>query len=103
MVSATSSFYAERGTNLFAVNIQRGRDHGLPSLSEMRDLLGLKGVRNCSDISTISAIAHVLAEAYGPECARVDPLATLSRTELMGPGGAHCRGASANPVFLRRR
>jgi len=53
------------GFDLASLNIQRGRDHGLPGYNEVRDELGLGRLENFSDISSNSLVQQRLLEAYG--------------------------------------
>lgn len=53
------------GFDLVSLNIQRGRDHGLPSYNQARIDLGLEPAVQFSDISSDEAIQSRLAEAYG--------------------------------------
>lgn len=39
------------GTDLFAVNIQRGRDHGLPAYHQWREVCNLPPVNDWSDLT----------------------------------------------------
>lgn len=52
------------GFDLVALNIQRGRDHGLPSYNEMRASLGFERAQSFSDISSDPQIQQRLAEIY---------------------------------------
>ncbi len=53
------------GFDLAALNIQRGRDHGLPTYNEMRAALGLDPKTSFADISSNPDIAARLEAAYG--------------------------------------
>jgi len=53
------------GLDLAALNIQRGRDHGLPSYAEVRDSLGLGRPRRFSDVTSDPEVESGLAAAYG--------------------------------------
>lgn len=53
------------GRDLAALNIQRGRDHGLPSYNEMREALGLGRVTSFEQISSDPEIVARLQAAYG--------------------------------------
>ena len=53
------------GLDLASLNIQRGRDHGIPSYSEVRQALGLSPVKEFYDISGNEYVVKGLSEAYG--------------------------------------
>jgi len=53
------------GLDLTALNIQRGRDHGLPLYNDMRTTMGLKPVRSFSQLRRNAALQESLHEAYG--------------------------------------
>lgn len=53
------------GLDLAALNIQRGRDHGLPDYNAFRIAFGLVPVSSFGEISTDPAVAAALFQAYG--------------------------------------
>lgn len=55
------------GLDLAALNIQRGRDHGLPTYNDVREYCGLKRARSFPEFKEITNIAvrRKLREVYG--------------------------------------
>ena len=52
------------GMDLVALNIQRGRDHGLPSYNDMRTAYGLSPALSFSDITNDHPLQHQLEQIY---------------------------------------
>ena len=52
------------GFDLASLNIQRGRDHGLPGYNKLRKAMGLRRARSFGDISSDQQIAERLAAVY---------------------------------------
>ncbi|PXF40415.1 Peroxinectin A [Gracilariopsis chorda] len=83
----------ESGVDLVALNIQRGRDHALPTYNKVRQLMGRRPARTFADISRDPAVQSKLATAYG----------TVNKVELW-PGLVaedHVHRASMGPTMLR--
>lgn len=55
----------EGGLDLAALNVQRGREHGLPSYVAMREAMGLTVPRDFSEITTNAELATKLKNLYG--------------------------------------
>ncbi len=79
------------GLDLAALNIQRGRDHGLPSYNAARRHLGLRPARDFRDVHPDPAVHQRLAAVY----ASVDDV-DLWVGGLCEP---HVPGAMVGPVF----
>ena len=52
------------GFDLASLNIQRGRDHGIPTLNAMRSALGLTAYASFEDVSSDATVAGNLAGVY---------------------------------------
>jgi len=53
------------GFDLASLNIQRGRDHGLPTYNELRSQLGLGAKATFEDITSDAGLQAALASVYG--------------------------------------
>lgn len=77
--------------DLTAVNLQRGRDHGVVSYNDMRKAYGLKPVKWFTQITKYWPVAKKLRDVYGD----------VDRVEAWMGGVAedHIRGGSMGPLF----
>ncbi len=53
------------GLDLAAIDIQRGRDHGLPDYNKVREAFGQQPVEDFSEITSDTALARKLQDTYG--------------------------------------
>ena len=60
------------GLDLPALNIQRGRDHGLPDFNTIREAYGLKKISRFDQLGSDAAAHQVLEELYG-SVDKIDP------------------------------
>ncbi|MGJ8633927.1 MAG: peroxidase family protein [Luteolibacter sp.] len=81
------------GLDLASLNIQRGRDHGLPAYNEVRKQLGIRPARRIRDVNPDRDVFEKLEEAYE----EVDDI-DLWVGGLNEPHVAH---AMVGPVFHR--
>ncbi len=79
------------GFDLASLNLQRGRDHGLPSYNDMRRALGLRPAQGFADISNNPEIQNRLASIY-PTVEDID-------LWIGGLSEDHRRGALVGPLF----
>jgi hypothetical protein len=81
------------GFDLAALNIQRGRDHGLADYNATRAAYGLPRVRSFSEITSDPALQQQLQSLYG----------SVDKIDLWVGGLAenHVSGGSVGPLFAR--
>lgn len=81
------------GLDLAALNIQRGRDHGLADYNTVRAAYGLPKVSSFREITPDGAVQRTLQELYG----------SVENIDLWVGGLAekHVPGSSAGPLFQR--
>ncbi len=80
------------GTDLAAVDIQRGRDHGLPDFNTLRDAYGLPKVTQWSQITSNVALQQALSTIYGGNINNVDSF-------VGGLAEDHVAGSSVGELF----
>lgn len=91
------------GLDLASLNIQRGRDHGLPRYSALRAAYGLAPAGGFTDISSDPAVAHALAFVYASP-GEVDPwVGALSEDHLPGASVGELIAAGLIDQFTRLR
>jgi hypothetical protein len=59
----TPGFGANRNIDLFATNINRGRDHGIPGYVELRDILGFGAITSLAELQLL--LPQDVIDAYG--------------------------------------
>lgn len=53
------------GLDLASLNIQRGRDHGVPGYNDMREAMGLNRITQFGEITSDAELADALFDTYG--------------------------------------
>src|SRR5262249_42668170 len=81
------------GTDLYAIDIQRGRDVGLPDYNTVRAAYGLPKVTSFAQITSDPTVQAQLKKLYG----------NVNNIDLFARGLAEddARGASGGPAFQR--
>lgn len=91
------------GSDLAALDIQRGRDHGLPDYNALRFFYGLQPVASFSEISSDPAIQAALEELYGT-VGNIDAfIGVLAEDHLPGSSLGELTSQIINNQFTRLR
>lgn len=91
------------GTDLAALDIQRGRDHGLPTYNDLREAYGLGRVTGFEEITSKTGVAESLETLYG-NVDRLDPLiGMLAEDQLVGASIGELNEAILEDQFERLR
>ncbi|KAJ3091458.1 hypothetical protein HK102_000483 [Quaeritorhiza haematococci] len=97
-------FLPNRPFDLAAVNMQRGRDLGIPSYNDMRSAFGLDRAVRWSDISPDPVVQESLRAAYGNNLDNLDPwLGGLAEEHVSGSTLGELFQASVMEQFTRLR
>lgn len=83
----------EKGFDLMALNLQRSRDHALPSYNNVRQMFGRRPAVRFSHITRNKALQSKLQSAYGT-VDRVEPWIGLMAED-------HASGSSMGPTMLK--
>ena len=81
-----------KGFDLVALNIQRGRDHGIPDYNSLREALGLKRRASFKDITSDADVAAKLDTLYGGKIDDVDAF-------VAGLAEDHVEGGAVGELF----
>ncbi|TWT42548.1 peroxidase family protein [Botrimarina hoheduenensis] len=91
------------GTDLASLNIQRGRDHGLPDYNTLRVAYGLSPAATFADITSDAAVQASLALLYG-DVDNIDPwVGALAEEQLAGASVGELMGTALIDQFTRLR
>jgi hypothetical protein len=92
------------GTDLAAVDIQRGRDHGLPDYNELRFAYGLSKLTNFNQIPASTALRQALASTYSSNINNIDAfVGILAEDHLPGSSMGALGTAIIKNQFERSR
>ena len=84
-------FGGTNGRDLIALNLQRGRDHGLPDFNALRTGFGLPALTSFEQITSDASLAAALSAAYGGNINNIDPWIGLFAED-------HLPGSSLGPT-----
>jgi peroxidase len=92
------------GTDLMAVDIQRGRDHGIVDYNELRAAYNLSTLTSFNQLPTGAATRNALKTLYGDNINNVDAIvAALAETHLAGSSLGPLTTAILASQFTRSR
>ena len=91
------------GLDLLSLNIQRGRDHGLPDYNTVREAYGLPA-RSFEDITSDSILSEALSELYGGDAGDIDLwVGALAEDHLPGASVGELLAIGIADQFVRLR
>lgn len=91
------------GMDMCAIDIQRGRDHGLPDYNSVRESLGFDRISNWSEISTDLEVIERMNRAY-PDINNADPIMGMyAEQHLDGSSLGESMHALISDQYLRLR
>jgi hypothetical protein len=91
------------GFDLASLNIQRGRDHGLPDYNTLRIAFGLEPVQSFSEITSNDELARALEDIYG-SVSVLDPwIGSLAENHLPGSSVGELIRTGLVDQFIRLR
>ncbi|MED5487433.1 MAG: peroxidase family protein [Candidatus Thermoplasmatota archaeon] len=93
------------GMDLCAMDIQRGRDHGVPDYGTIREAYGLSGISNFTDMTSDEEVVRRLSEAYDENNpGHIDPfIGMLAEEHLPNSSVGETMDAVIRDQFIRIR
>jgi len=93
------------GMDLCAMDIQRGRDHGVPDYGAIREAFGFSEITNYSEITSDAEVANRLTQAYGgQDLGHIDPfIGMLAEDHLPDSAIGETMDAVIRDQFIRLR
>ena len=93
-----------KGLDLVAMNIQRGRDHGIPHYNELRQQLGLGRKNSIEDISPDKQLVRRLRKLFNDDVDNIDAfVGGLAETHVEGGAVGELFATIIADQFLRLR
>lgn len=91
------------GFDLAAINIQRGRDHGLPDFNTMRAAIGLDPIDDFSELTSNTELAQLFTQVYGTPDAADPWIAMIAEDHVPGTMTGETNYAYLVDQFTRLR